>query len=526
MIHFLRQKKIPFFSLLILISIFFGCNDDKENPKPNPKNIKEINKTISKYKPIEGLEDYVNAIIKIDTNYFEISATNEKKRIKTESSYDTLDLAFDKVTKTVLYFDSDEKSTLDKIKSLPDVKVIRNNGNFYAIEISQPLDHKNPNGVKFPQRIALNIDNENESATNLRTLGYNMSNSYFDGSRTLYSEFSEFMNVNTLMVEFRFFGKSKPSSSSFNWKYLTDKQQIEDLHRIKLLFSEILKGKWASSGTSKGGMIALHYKKVYPQDMDAVLANVAPIMLEKGDKRFLEHLKNTVPDCWEKIIAFQKMALEKREEVVSVFKQWYPNNYNTHGYDKIFEYIVLEYPFSFFQYYKSKKWYRTDQLRTCDDIPEQGASAEEIMSELSVGAGWYDDYSFNHWTTFYYQSQRELGYYNYILEPVKDQLKYVTDPTFDFFAPKNVDLTFDPSIMKEVQNWLINEGNDILYIYGSYDIYTACKITPSSATNSLMINIPEANHSANLQWVKDWNESEYSKAIKYLKDRLELKGNN
>lgn len=48
--------------------------------------------------------------------------------------------------------------------------------------------------------------------------------------------------------------------------------------------------------------------------------------------------------------------------------------------------------------------------------------------------------------------------------------------------------------MQDVLNWLQTRGNNIIYIYGEKDPWTAAAVEPTAQTNALKIVQPSANH--------------------------------
>ena len=167
------------------------------------------------------------------------------------------------VRETILY---------KRLKSYPgiDVKQIQPGPQYneaYEILFKQPVDHDNPEGETFKQRILLSHI-KMTSPVILITEGYELQHNYIN-------ELSQITAANEIRVEHRYYGESKPSS--LNWKYLNIKQAAADIHRIASLFRRIYWGKWISSGWSKGGQTALIYRWLYPDDVDATIAYDAPV---------------------------------------------------------------------------------------------------------------------------------------------------------------------------------------------------------------------------------------------------------
>ena len=83
------------------------------------------------------------------------------------------------------------------------------------------------------------------------------------------TKWNKYWMLITLVWNTGFFGKSIPDS--MKWEYLTVEQAAADLHTINQLFRKIYKGKWISTGISKGGQTTLYFKYFYPEDVDIAI---------------------------------------------------------------------------------------------------------------------------------------------------------------------------------------------------------------------------------------------------------------
>ena len=352
----------------------------------------------------------------------------------------------------------------------------------YEIKLIQPLDHQNPEGKEFAQRIYLSHIDFSRPVIFV-TEGYSM-------PRNRTSELSKILGANQIRVEHRFFGESRPDS--MEWKYLNVKQIASDYHRIVQLFKKIYKGKWLSTGISKGGQTALFFRRFYPSDVDVTVAYVAPMNFAQEDPRIDRFIRNNgSQECSEKIKNYQIMLLKNRDKIIPLFAK-YAKKKKWHfsiGFDVTFEYGVLEYPFTFWQWGNSN----------CDSIPRAGASPEELFKhfvKVIPFKSYYSDESIKSSEPAFYQFFTELGYYDYDYNPpeVKKLLKAVPHPTNAFFVPKGVSLKFKPEVMKDINDWLQNYGNNIIYIYGGLDPWSATGVVLKGKTNALKIVKKNGNH--------------------------------
>jgi len=339
----------------------------------------------------------------------------------------------------------------------------------YQLILKQPLDYNNLEAGTFNHYIYVS-HSDYSKPTVLVTEGYNAKPKTYELSKVLQS--------NQVMVEYRFYGKSRPEP--IPWKYLTNNQAIEDYHTIVNKLKQLYKNKWISTGISKGGETVLIYKSKYPNDIDVAVPYVAPLINTQEDIR-TKNLINSVgtDECRSKIKQFQRSILKHRDSVLknlSAYAEKETMQFTKVPIEEALEYAVLEFPFSFWQWGGK-----------CDDIPTEDASVSEHFKYLIKisGMGLYNDKGFHHYLPSFYQHITELGYYGFDLEPVKDLLKVVKSSSNKRFAPTDVDLTYNPEYIKKVRDYVENKGNHILYIYGAYDPWGACAPTPKPNVDAL-----------------------------------------
>ena len=274
------------------------------------------------------------------------------------------------------------------------------------------------------------------------------------------------------------------------WEYLTIEQATADLHAINQLFRNIYKGKWISTGISKGGETTLYYKYFFPKDVDLSVPYVAPLDNSLEDLR-IYHFFDTIgtPACRARIIQAQLFLLQHEKEAVEKLK-WYAKGAHLHfsytgSIGKSFEYAVLEYPFSFWQYNGE-----------CDSIPTGPSLDAYIESLIKVSdiAGFSDE-EIKQFEAHFYQAATQSGYYGYNIAPFKKYLQYFTENPLCIFPPKSVTIKpFDPTLNEKVAKWLAEDGNNILYIYGGIDTWTSAGIIVSDKVNSKRFVVPKATH--------------------------------
>ena len=312
----------------------------------------------------------------------------------------------------------DNRTLLEKLNDLPGVSAVSIDPVYgypeqFRLEITQPVDHHNPGGATFVQKAYLHHAGEDLPMV-FGPAGYGTS------ERTG-QELGRIMGANMLLVTHRFFMDAEPDP--WEWELLNIEQAAADHHRIVELLKEIYEGVWLSSGVSKSGQTALFHRRFYPDDVDATVAYVAPIVFGTSDERFVGFMEGVgTADCREAQNIYERQLLEQRDALIPKFVNWFTDQ----GYsfsldpDEAFEYAILEYHFAFWQFHSIP----------CEDIPGETATVDELFDHL-VDVLWMDyfaDYYMDYFTPYYYQAMMENGYPSYITAHISDLLEVATDP--------------------------------------------------------------------------------------------------
>jgi hypothetical protein len=371
----------------------------------------------------------------------------------------------------------------------------------FQIVLQQPLDHNNREAGTFRHYVYLSHIDESKP-TVLVTEGYNAIPKTY--------ELTKIFKGNQVQVEHRFYGKSRPDA--IPWQYLKNDQAIEDYHLLVTRLKRLYTGKWISTGISKGGETALIYKSKYPWDVKATVSYVAPLIDTQEDPRTETHIKTVGSDtCRAKITRFQRLVLKNREAVMKEINKYAEEkemSFTELSIEEVLEYAVLEFPFSFWQWGGK-----------CNEIPDEKATAKELFDFINglVGVKLYNDKTYYNLLPSYYQHMVELGYYGFDTTPVMDLLRVVHKPTNLRFAPKGVDLTYDPNYIKEVRDFVENKGNKIIYIYGELDTWGACAPTLKPHVDALKMVLEGGSHKTRIEhFSKEDKQVIYNKLQNWL----------
>lgn len=378
----------------------------------------------------------------------------------------------------------------------------------YELKIKQPIDHSDPGKGFFYQRVFLSHLSF-EKPMVILTQGYHR-------SKNSIAEVTNFIGANQLDVEHRYFGESMPDSLDYN--YLNLKQATADLHHIRQLFGKIYKGKWVSSGISKGGATTIFYRYYYPDDVDVSIPYVAPINRAREEPRIYKFLDTIGSDqCRNKIKTFQYNILSNREQVLPLLKFYSLGakiTYDYHTIEEAFEYSVLEYPFSFWQ-----------NGHDCNAIPDEKASVEDRVEYLLsiIDISFFGDEIVKKYGSHYYQSAAEMGYYGFETEDFEGYLVALPNDENPqaAFVPNKMEVSFEGQLLKDVNSWLEKDADKIIYIYGAIDTWTASAVPINKKVDSEWFFM-KGKHHRNAR-IKEMNDEEKERLVATLEKWLNMK---
>ena len=403
---------------------------------------------------------------------------------------------------------------LNKLKGLPGVKNVQlaassrggaASGESYVIMFQQAVDHQKTNGAEFQQRVFVTHVGYDKPVV-LNTEGYAAMGPGSSG------ELGAMLgSCNVVTVEHRYFGSSVPSP--LDWKHLTVKNAADDLHTIVSSLKKLYAGKWISTGTSKGGQTALFYKCYYPDDVNATVAYVAPVNVAQEDPRYDVFIKTAGDDATRKKIKKFQIAMFKRETEILPLLHLSEADYSM-GAAKAYEYGVLEYPYYFWQYAVNP-----------DTVPAPDASAQVLANHYikTNTIFFYSERGKKMFEPFLYQAFTEIGYYNYDITDFKQYMKALKEPTnLDICPPGTKEMiVYKPDTMSFVFNFLQYKAQNVIFIYGDLDIYSATQMQLLGRTNSIKIVVEGQHHGARISsFSPEQKELFYSNLEQWLDMKL------
>ncbi len=348
----------------------------------------------------------------------------------------------------------------------------------FQIDFRQPVDHENLGGQAFNQRLYLHhVDDALPMV--FSTNGYGTSEGYV-------AELAGLLQTNHLSAVHRYFEDARPYPTDYS--KLTIRQSAADHHRIITLFRRIYDGPWVTTGASKSGETALFHRRFYPDDVEATVAYVAPLVFGAPDWEFVSFFDTVgTPESRSAIWAFQRRLLENRETFVDMVGPWFHRNGLTFSgnADQTFESRAVSYQWNFWQYH------RVDWT----EIPAPSDSDSLAFEHLAYGARLdrSSDEGYTFFEPYYYQAQAELGYPATPVAHLSDLVQY------QYNLGNDPGITYDPSTVQDVHDWLLSEGSEIVYIYGSIDPWSARAVEPLGLTNALWIMHEGGDHRVRIE---------------------------
>lgn len=391
---------------------------------------------------------------------------------------------------------SDLKGKLESLKGISGIEKLETElyPEKYLVRIEQQTDHDNPSAGTFKQRVVV-FHAGFDRPTVLVTEGYGGA---YALNPKYQEELSKLFNTNVIFVEYRYFLESTPEPK--NWDYLTVENSLYDLHNVVNTFKQIYKGKWISTGISKGGQTTMFFRTYFPDDVDFSVPYVAPLNRGVEDGRHEIFLKKVgTAEERKKIEDFQIEILKRRATIVPMLEAYTKEK----GYeyripmDEVFDLAVLEYPFAMWQWGTS--------VSTIPDLKSDDKTLFNHLMEISEPSYFAEDQAF---ISFNVQAARELGYYGYDTEPFKEYLSIKSAKGYlnKVMLPKELvdKVEFRPELYNKVSKFLKENDPKMIYIYGEIDPWSATRIPDFEGKKNLQIYIqPRGSHRARISNMPD-----------------------
>lgn len=382
----------------------------------------------------------------------------------------------------------------------------------YVLKMEQQVDWKTSAKGTFGERIFVGLKGLDEP-TVIVTEGYSASYGLNPGYE---EELSRLFDANVVLCEYRYFSQSVPVPT--NWDYMTVDNSLADYHHVRQVFGQLFKGKWISTGISKGGQTTMFYRATYPDDVDVSVSYVAPLNRAVEDGRHEKFLAKKVGTKEERKVICQAMQelMRRKPELMKLFHAYCEeNDYQfLMSEEDVYDYCVLEFPFALWQW-----------GTPVSSIPELTSDEDdEVWFDCLMKVSSPDYFAYpSQYMPFDVQAAKELGYYGYSLKPIKKwtSLKSTKGYLKKMWLPDSLrKYDFDPALYKRTVKYLKKEDPKHIFIYGEIDPWSSsgvctwlnCKkkknmrvyVQPRGSHKARINNMPERMKTEIINRLTNW----------------------
>lgn len=383
--------------------------------------------------------------------------------------------------------DDAPKDILDALGSLPGVTVTEwtppamnftptPGYRYFDLTFTQPIDHDKPSAGTFTQHAYL-MHRDEAAPLVLYTSGYGA------GWRRYLSEPATVLAANQLSLEYRFYDQSR--TDDVDWSKLTVHQNVEDEHAILGKLGKIYSGATIQTGGSKGGENSLFHLWLHPEDLDGVVAYVAPVITDYPDTRYATVLDDIgVASCRTALRAVSRemlvrhTAMETRAAAMAEF--------TIAGVAHATETAIVELEFSFWM---------TRGEPDCSDVPPTTATDDELFAFLvkTGGPAAYGDADLlESGQQYLFQDYLELGYPVWEHAHLDDLMQFSYED-WSAYLPAPIP-TYDPTKSRGLADWLATGPDRVMFIGGQWDPWGAGYPTIPGDANTLVYSVAHGSH--------------------------------
>ncbi|NVB77211.1 MAG: hypothetical protein HOV81_02345 [Kofleriaceae bacterium] len=382
--------------------------------------------------------------------------------------------------------DDPPKDILDQLAALPDVTVTEwtppadfmaaPGYRFFDLTFTQPIDHDNPSAGTFVQHGSL-MHKDADAPLVFYTSGYGA------GRLRSLSEPASLLAANQLSLEYRFYDESR--TDDVDWSKLTVHQNVEDEHAILGKLGGIYHGATIQTGGSKGGENSLFHLWLHPEDLDGVVAYVAPVITDHPDQRYATVVDDIgTESCRASLRAAAREMLVRRAAMEQRASEM--TTYDIVGVAHATETAIVELEFSFWM---------TRGEADCGDVPPTTATDDELFEFLARTGGpaaYGDADLLEYGQQYLYQDYKELGYPVWQHAYLDDLMQFSYED-WSAYLPAPVP-DYDPAMPRGLADWLATGPDRILFIGGQWDPWGAGYPAIPTDDETLVYSVEHGSH--------------------------------
>lgn len=259
----------------------------------------------------------------------------------------------------------------------------------------------------------------------------------------------------------------------------------------------------------------MYHRMLYPDDVDVSVPYVGPLNFSYEDQRHQKFIRKKVGTkaARDKVFVFQTEVLKRKMELLPLLEQLVKEkNYVFRApLTEIYDYSVLEYSFSFWQW-----------GHPVVEIPSATATNQEIFGywQKISSVSYFDIESGKAVAPFFVQARRQIGYYAYNPKPFRKYME--TKNTHDYidklFLTQDLVYPYEPELSRQNDKFLRKDAKNILMIYGEWDPWSASAANPGKNKNVVKVVQVGGNHRTRISTLPE-NQKTY--VISTLKKWLE-----
>jgi hypothetical protein len=350
---------------------------------------------------------------------------------------------------------------------------------YFDLWFTQPIDHDHPEAGTFQQYVAL-MHRDSAAPLVIYTSGYDA------GWKRFRTEPSTLLDANQISIEYRFYNLSKPENrAAIDWSKLNVHQNAEDEHAIITELESIYTGKRIQTGGSKGGENSMFHEMLHPEDLDGVVAYVAPVITDDPDLRYATVLDDIgIASCRTALRALQREMLMRRAAMET--RAAAVAQYRVAGVSHATETAIVELEFSFWM---------TRGEPDCPMVPPTTASDDDLFMFLEETGGpeAYGDAELHKLGQQYiFQDQLELGYPVWEHQHLDDLMQFSYEDWSAYMpAP---DPVYNPAAPRALATWLATMPGKLMHIGGEWDPWGPGYPQIKTGADTLDFRVPHGSH--------------------------------